>query len=226
MRRTIILAATALATLAPAASAAPLATIRVETLRRELVAQTPVGSARAYLDSAGAAHALAPNTALGQLVALGSALGVPTTIQYFAAYNEGLFEAFGSAHGGANGGWNFAVNGVPATIGADQTTLHRGDRVVWWMVTDFATQAAVEPLDLVVTADHHGRVVFTTRRWYAKGLAGALRGAAGAALLVNHKRYRVAANGRVTVTLRRGVVYTAQATAAGSIASQTITGRA
>src|SRR4051794_36074145 len=78
--RAIVATLAVLAIAAPTAAAAP-ATIRVETVSRELVPDVGSGSVRSYVDTTGAAHVLAPRTALGQIVALAAKRDVPVTVQ-------------------------------------------------------------------------------------------------------------------------------------------------
>ncbi len=48
-----------------------------------------------------------------------------STVQFFASFNSGLLQRFGSGQS-ATGGWQFTVNGVPSQVGAD--TRRRAER--------------------------------------------------------------------------------------------------
>ena len=155
--RAIVATLAVLAIGAPAAAAAR-PTIRVETVGRELVAPVANGSVRSYVDTAGAAHVLAPRTALGQIVALGARRDVPVTVQYFASFDSGLLQRFGSGRS-ATGGWQFTIDGVPPQVGADRAVVPNGAEVVWWLIDDFGTQGAFLPLDLDLVATDRKSVV-------------------------------------------------------------------
>jgi hypothetical protein len=222
-RRAIVATLAVLAVAAPAASAAT-ATIRVETVARELVPPVTSGSVRSYVDTTGAAHVLAPRTALGQIVALAAKRDVPVTVQFFASFNSGLLQRFASGRS-ATGGWQFTVNGVPSQVGADQAVVRRGAEVVWWLIDDFGTQGAFLPLDLdLVSKKANGDVRFRVTRFDSG--SGKVIGARGASLRVNGHSHIVSASGFVTVHLRPGQRFQARATAPASVRSERVSGKA
>ena len=137
----------------------------METVSRELVPPVGSGSVRSYVDTTGAAHVLAPRTALGQIVALAAKRDVPVTVQFFASFNSGLLQRFASGQS-ATGGWQFTVNGVPSQVGADTAVVPRGAEVVWWLIDDFGKQGSFLPLDLdLVSKKANGDVRFRVTRF-------------------------------------------------------------
>jgi hypothetical protein len=211
-----------LAIAAPTAAARP--TIRVETVKRELVRPLPSGSVRSYVDTDGAAHVLPARSALGQVVALGARLDVPVGIQFFPSFSSGLLQRFGSGRS-ATGGWQFTVDGVPSQVGADVTVLPRNAEVVWWLIDDFATQGGLLPLDLdVVSTSRRGTVKFRVTRF--DPATGKVHGAKGATLRVAGRSVKVPASGNVSVRLRHGHRFHARATAPNSIRSEQVSGQA
>jgi hypothetical protein len=221
-RRAIVATLALLAVAAPASAATP--TIRVETVTRELVPPVTNGSVRSYVDTAGAAHVLAPRTALGQIVALGARRDVPVTVQFFASFNSGLLQRFGSGQS-ATGGWQFTVNGVPSQVGADTAVVPNGAEVVWWLVDDFGTQGSFLPLDLdLVSKKANGDVRFRVTKFDTA--TGKVLGARGAKLRVNGHNHTVPASGFVTVRVKPGTRFSARATQASTIRSERVSGRA
>jgi hypothetical protein len=221
-KRAIVATLALLATAAPAAAAPP--TIRVETVSRELVPPLTNGSARSYVDTAGAAHVLPARSALGQIVAVAARRDVPVTVQFFASFNSGLLQRFASGRS-ATGGWQFTVNGVPSQVGADVATVPNGAEVVWWLIDDFGKQGALLPLDLdLVSKRPNGAVRFRVTRFDSG--SGKVLGARGATLRVNGHNHVVPASGFVTVHVRPGTRFTARATSPTSIRSEQVSGRA
>jgi hypothetical protein len=220
-RRAIVATLAVLAVAAPASAATP--TIRVETVSRELIQPVRSGSVRSYVDTAGAAHALAPRTALGQIVALAARRDVPVTVQFFASFNSGLLQRFASGQS-ATGGWQFTVDGVPSQVGADAAVIPRGAEVVWWLIDDFGTQGSFLPLDLdLVSKKANGDVRFRVTKFDAA--TGKVAGAKGATLRVNGHNHAVSASGFVTVRVKPGTRFAARATAPSTIRSERVSGK-
>jgi hypothetical protein len=220
--RAIVATLALLAVAAPASAATP--TIRVETVARELVPPVTNGSVRSYVDTAGAAHVLAPRTALGQIVALAARRDVPVTVQFFASFNSGLLQRFGSGQS-ATGGWQFTVNGVPSQVGADTAVVPSGAEVVWWLIDDFGKQGSFLPLDLdLVSKRANGDVRFRVTKFDTA--SGKVIGAKGAALRVNGHNHTVPASGFVTVRVKPGKRFQARATAPSTIRSEQVSGKA
>ena len=221
-RRAIVATLALLAVAAPASAATP--TIRVETVTRELVPPVTNGSVRSYVDTAGAAHVLKPRTALGQIVALGARRDVPVTVQFFASFNSGLLQRFGSGQS-ATGGWQFTVNGVPSQVGADTAVVPGGAEVVWWLIDDFGKQGSFLPLDLdVVSKKANGDVRFRVTKFATA--SGKVLGAKGAVLRVNGHNHTVPASGFVTVHVKPGTRFSARATQPSTIRSEQVSGKA
>lgn len=221
--RAIVATLALLAVAAPASAATP--TIRVETIKRELVRPVTSGSVRSYVDTAGAAHVLAPRTALGQIVALAARRDVPVTVQFFASFNSGLLQQFANGRSSATGGWQFTVDGVPSQLGADATVVESGAEVVWWLIDDFGTQGSFLPLDLdLVSKKANGNVRFRVTKFDTA--TGKVVGAKGAKLRVNGHNHTVPASGFVTVHVKPGTRFAARATAPSTIRSERISGKA
>jgi len=211
-----------LAVVAPVAAARP--TVRVETVKKEILGPTASGSVRSYVDTVGPAHVLPARSALGQVVAVGARYDVPVDVQFFASFSSGLLTRFGSAQS-KTGGWQFTVNGAPPPVGADATVVPRNAEVVWWLIDDFATQGGLLPLDLdLVAHTRRGTLKFKVTRFDAG--TGKVAGAKGAKLRINGRSLTVPANGVVTVRLKHGRAFTARATRADSIRSEAIRGKA
>jgi hypothetical protein len=219
--RAIVATLAVLAVAAPASAATP--TIRVETVKRELTQPVTSGSVRSYVDTAGAAHVLAPRTALGQIVALAARRDVPVTVQFFASFNSGLLQRFANGQSSATGGWQFTVNGVPSQVGADTAVIPSGAEVVWWLIDDFGTQGSFLPLDLdVVSKKANGNIRFRITK-FDPG-TGKVAGAKGATLRVNGHDHAVSASGLVTVHVKPGTRFGARATAPSAIRSERVSG--
>ena len=101
---------------------------------------------------------------------------VHVTDSSFGRYVDqiGLFAPFGSS------GWTYKVNGVSPPVGADQYTLHDGDRVLWYWAT-FSSAGGPPTLLLERSRKNCYRV-------YAQDDTGARRGAVGAVLHVGSGR--------------------------------------
>jgi hypothetical protein len=216
-------AALALACAPVAASAATRATLRIVTPSRTVLgAHAPlVGATRSYLDDAGTPHALKPNTVMGQLVAGTAFFGLPLDVAFNAQLGGGFVSSIDGIAGGSKGFWELFVNDRAATVGAEAATFKAGDEVVWLLDPDFAAPGPFY-LDLNVVRRRRGRVTFAVVK------AGGTQpvAAVGATIRVNGRILRTAANGRVSVQLRRGRPFQARATMHGAVRSQVVGGRA
>ena len=221
--RAIVATLALLAVAAPASAATP--TIRVETVTRELVPPVTNGSVRSYVDTAGAAHVLKPRTALGQIVALGARRDVPVTVQFFASFNSGLLQRFGSGQS-ATGGWQFTVNGVPSQVGADTAVVPSGAEVVWWLIDDFGKQGSFLPLDLDLGRRRRRTATCGSASRKFDTASGKVIGAKGAVLRVNGRNHTVPASGFVTVHVKPGTRFSARATQPSTIRSEQVSGKA
>lgn len=215
-------AAVALLVTPSAVAGGGCATLRVETIERTVLgSRAPaVCSARSYLDSAGTAHALAASTAMGQLVSATGWLGLALEVT-FSDQLGGFVSAIGGASGGSTGFWSLYVDNRFSQEGAETATVSRGDEIVWVLDPDF-NQAGPEFLDLDIVRARGGVVVAAVTRVGEQGTEPAR----GATLRVNGRRVTVGASGRATVRLRSGSRFTAQATQAGVIRSEVVSGRA
>ncbi len=124
-------AVTALAVLAgPAAAVAAsgrLVEVRAVSTTRDVIRPSVTGTAQAYTDDAGVAHALAGPTALGALVTAANAQGRTVTGTYFPSFSDLLVTRIAGVHpASATGFWSFFLNGAPAQTGAGSTPVKRG----------------------------------------------------------------------------------------------------
>ena len=182
-----------------------------------------VGSTRSYLDGDGVAHALAPNTVLGQLVAGAALEGAELGIGFNAQFG-GFVDSIGGLRA-ANGFWALYVDNATSPLGAESATIKDGQEVVWILDPDFNTPGPTF-LDLdPVKASGVPGVSFYTFGVTKAGGDGPVA-AKGATVIVNGKRYTANARGRVTVELRSGTAWTARATLKGSIRSDVLRGTA
>jgi hypothetical protein len=230
MTRTRVLAAVTAALLAApvaAQAAGPRATVRAMTATQTVLpGDQAVGAARAYLDGDGVAHALSPNTVLGQLVAGAALEGADLGIGF-----NPQFGGFVNAIGGiapANpdvGSWSLFIDNALAATGAETATIKKGQEVVWILDPDFTTPGPTFlDLDPVRAAAVPGTFWFT----FAVTLAGGEKPvpAKGATVILNGRPHKVNARGRVTIEVRQGADWTARATLKGSIRSETLRGTA
>jgi hypothetical protein len=224
MTRTRVLAAAAVAALAvpgAAQAAGVRATVRAETATKTVLdGAQPYGAARAYLDTDGTPHALAPNTVLGQLVTATSAVGADVGIGFDAQFG-GFVGSIGGAAAPASGFWQLFVDNVSSTTGAETTTIRKGQEVVWVLDPDFNTPGPTF-LDVDLLSQRGRRYTFRVT------LAGGAKPvpAKGATLSLNGEKVKVPASGRVAARIEKGTDWTARAALAGSIRSETLSGSA
>jgi len=198
----------------PAAQAARSA-VRVTALAGDLVPQTVSGAARSYVDATGTPHALAANTALGQLAAVTATADVPLTVGYssFGAYVSGIGElAYGNAY------WELFVDNRPSDAGAETTIVDPAKEIVWLLNPDY-TKPDPTFLDLDRRRSSGGRVTLAVTR------SGTVpKPAAGARVRVNGRTYTADRAGIVRARVRGA--WTARATAKGAAASERLSGTA
>lgn len=216
-----LIGAAAVLTLVPAglAAGAPCPSLRAESPARTVIPAAGVCSSLAYLDTAGVPRALAPRTALGQLVAGASASGAGVGIS-FDAQLGGFVGSIGGVAPGPNGFWELIVDDSASQTGASTTILRPRQEVVWLLDPDFNAPGPFV-LDLDVVRAGAGVVVLTVKRTDGDTITPAR----GARVSVNGDVVRTNAKGRVRVRLGRGAEFAARATLAGSVRSQVRTGR-
>lgn len=215
-----LIGAAAALTLVPAglAAGAPCPSLRAETPARTVIPAADVCSSLAYLDTAGVPRALAPRTALGQLVAGASSLGVGAGISFNDQFG-GFVGSIGGATPGPDGFWELLVNNASSQTGASTRILDPIQEVVWLLDPDVNT-----PGPFVLDLDIVG----------ARGRALALRvqrtdgttttPAAGARVALNGTVVKANAKGLATVRIERGTNFSARAVLAGSVRSEIVSG--
>lgn len=160
-RSLLVAAAVIGAALIPTASA-DAATLRVVAGKRTLLSVTQVnaGSTRSYIDTAGRAHRLRANTALGQLVAANAFYNTYIRVGYMSGLG-GFVTTIAGIPAPEGGYWALFVNGDMAMLGADSTVIGRDDAVVWLADDDYSS--ANGPWAYQLSADEHanGTVTFT-----------------------------------------------------------------
>jgi hypothetical protein len=196
------------------AGGAPCPSLRAESPARTVIPVADVCSSVAYLDSTGTPRALAPKTALGQLVAGAGSRGLGLGIS-FDPQLGGFVSSIGGVAPGPTGFWQLIVDNRSSQTGASTTILSPRQEVVWLLDPDFNAPGPFV-LDLDVVRARGGvlalKVVRTDGTKVTPG-RGARVSVNGAVLIAN-------ANGRATVRLKRGTEFTARATLAGSVRSQ------
>lgn len=216
--RLCIATAVALLVCVPAAGAAR-GTVRVMTAEHDLIGPAPQlsGAVRAYLDDTDTAVTLPPGTVMGQLFAAAAVHDLAVSV-HVSAFG-GFVTAIGGVAPDPNAGfWELFVNDQPASVGADQTTLHTGDEVVWVLDPDFTTPGP-SFLDLDMVRRRPGRAVLHVTRVDETGAAAA----AGARVRVRGHWYTAGAGGDVTVRVRGA--WSARARLSGSISSPVLSAR-
>ena len=173
------------------------ATIRVTSAKQTYLSnyEWTAGSARAYLDDAGAANVLPANTALGQIVAAAAFTSTPLTISQYAGLGP-YVATIGTQKVGAKGAWDIYVNGKTPSVGAGALILKKQDHVIWFLDDDYEKKGPII-LDAQVTVRANGDVAVVVRQADGTGLSPAK----GAAVLVDGAKVGVTdAKGRFTYT--------------------------
>lgn len=201
------------------AAGAPCPTLRAETPSRTVIPAVEACSSVAYLDAAGVPRALAPRTALGQLVAGASVLGKPVGITFNAQFG-GFVAAIGGVAAGPTGFWELIVDGRSSQTGASTTILRPRQEVVWLLDPDVDAPGPFV-LDLDVVRARAGVLALRVGRTDGERSTPAR----GARVSVNGAVTRADGAGRVRVRLDRGTAFTARATLAGAARSQVREGR-
>jgi hypothetical protein len=201
------------------AAGAPCPSLRAETPARTVIPVADVCSSRAYLDSTDTPRALAPRTALGQLVAGASSRGLGLGIS-FDPQLGGFVTSIGGVAPGATGFWQLIVDNRSAQTGASTTILAARREVVWLLDPNFNAPGPFV-LDLDVVRARGGVLALKAVRTDGTTITPAR----GARVRVNGTVLIANANGRATVRLGRGTAFTARATLTGSVRSQLRTGR-
>jgi hypothetical protein len=196
-RQASILAALALlaAALAPAAHAARVH-VRVEGRTRTLFGATEpqLNASTSALDALEAAS-------------VGGEFYYHVSQTGFGPYVDQI----GRFRGVGTSGWVFKVNGESPPVGADQTRLKDGDRVLWYWAS--FGEAAGGPPTLRLVRDRRG-----CYRVLAEDDRGARAAAVGAVLSVDGRRIRTRA-ARACLGPHRGLV---RATRSGSVRSNAV----
>jgi hypothetical protein len=165
MRTRNLLVAVAIIGVGIVPATAQAATLRVVTPTKTLFGAeaTHVGSAHAYLDSTGKAHALKPRTALGQLVAATGYTGTSLTAIHTPGMGAYVSRIFG-VPSPKTGYWALIVNKRPAMVGADSLILKKTDEVVWIADDDYSSKNGPFVYDLDAKTNADGTVTFTAWR--------------------------------------------------------------
>ncbi len=168
--RTIVAAALTAALVVPMAHAAPGQRnhLRVVDARKNVLDYKAVGAARSWADTAGGAHALGPNTAMGQLVAGAAFAGLDVGIE-----PSSFVTSIDGVPGGATGSWALLIDNAMSPVGAADATLSAGQEVVWLRDPDFAS-AGPAYLDLDATATARGGLSLLVTRVALDAVGGAV----------------------------------------------------
>lgn len=221
LSRARLIGATVVLCLIPAsiATALPCPSLRVEAPAGTIIPAEDVCSTRAYLDDAGVAHALAPKTALGQLVAGAGSLGFPLGITFNAQFG-GFVGSIGGVAPGPTGTWSLLVNNRLSQTGASTTILKPSQEVVWLLDPDF-NRPGPFVLDMDVVRSSGGVLVVKVVR--TDGIK--VTPAKGARVNVNGTTVIANANGRARIKLTPNAEYSAVATLPRTLQSQVQNGQ-
>ena len=215
MRTRTILAAAAIGAVAILPATADAATLRVVSGKRTIlsVRQVNVGSARAYLDTAGRSHRLKANTALGQLITANAFYNTYLRISYMSGLGAYVTRIAGVA-APKKGYWALFVNGDMAPLGADSTIVHRDDSVIWIGDDDYSSKNGPWVFQLDANARASGMVTFTGVR-----IGGAKATPAKGVPLVVNGEQTVTLDGDGKATVRLSGAWTATLAARGRTAA-------
>ena len=133
----VALAAACAAGLASAPSAVALDTvIRVEGASANLIPESAIpiegsGTAQVF-DDAFAPVDVSRASAFWQLFRATASTGLGLGFTYFPSFNSVLVQRIGSDANAGGAGWQYRVDHVAPPVGASDTTLAQGDRVLWY----------------------------------------------------------------------------------------------
>ena len=151
--RLSLAAASAAALVAVPVATALDTTIRVEGSSATLIPESAIpiegtGNATVF-DKNFAAVDVSRSSAFWQLYRATSSTGLGFTFEYFPAFSSSLVQKVGPDENVGSVGWQFRVNHVAPSVGADATILAQGASVVWY----YGGFDAVRELDVTPSSD-------------------------------------------------------------------------
>ncbi|WP_217921680.1 DUF4430 domain-containing protein [Miltoncostaea oceani] len=218
LRATLASACAATLLAAPVASAVDTV-VRVEGSTTTLVPESAIpiegtGTSTVY-DTNSAPVDVSRGSAFWQLYRATSSTGLGFGFEYFPAFSAILVQRIGPDANAGAVGWQYRVNRVSPPVGASDTTLAAGDRVLWYYgAADGARELEVTPSgDRIGTG---GSFTVSVTSYAADGSAAP---AAGAQVRYGATAATADAAGQVTLVAQGTGLQTVQATRAGDIRS-------
>lgn len=204
--------------------AAPLATALDTTIRVEGSTSTLIPESAIPIEGAGSATVYDTNftpvdvsrsSAFWQLYRATQSTGLGMGFEYFPAFSSTLVQKIGSDQNAGSAGWQFRVNHVGASVGADATTLPQGASVLWY----YGGPDAVRELDVTPSADKVTRGTSFTVRVTSYSDTGEAAPGAGATVRYGQSSGTADGAGAVTFIGQGNGTQPVVATRAGDIRS-------
>ena len=214
------LAAACAAGLVAAPAALPLDTvIRVEGSSANLVPESALpiegdGTATVF-DSGFRSVDVSRASAFWQLYRATSSTGLGLSFTYFPDFGSVLVDKVGADANAGTAGWQFRVNHVGPSVGADATTLKQGDQVLWY----YGAADGARELDVTPSADRVTSGTSFTVKVTSYGADGAAAAGAGAVVRYGQATATAGAEGQVSFIAQGAGTQTVTATRAGDIRS-------
>ncbi len=214
------LAAACAAGLVAAPAALPLDTvIRVEGSSANLIPESAIpiegeGTATVF-DSQFQSVDVSRASAFWQLYRATSATGLGLSFTYFPAFTSVLVDKVGSDANAGTAGWQFRVNHVGPSVGADATALKQGDSVLWY----YGAADGARELDALPSADRVAAGTSFTVKVTSYGADGAAAPGTGAVVRYGQASATAGADGQVSFVAQGAGTQAVSATRAGDIRS-------
>jgi len=214
------LAAACAAGLVAAPAALPLDTvIRVEGSSANLIPESAIpiegDGAATVFDSQFQSVDVSRASAFWQLYRATAATGLGLSFTYFPAFTSVLVDKVGVDANAGTAGWQFRVNHVGASVGADATPLKQGDSVLWY----YGAADGARELDVTPSADRVGSGTSFTVKVTSYGADGAAAPGTGAVVRYGQATATAGADGQVSFIAQGAGTQTVSATRAGDIRS-------
>ena len=214
------LATACAAGLVAAPAALPLDTvIRVEGSSANLIPESAIpiegdGTAQVF-DSQFAPVDVSRASAFWQLYRATSATGLGLSFTYFPAFSALLVDKVGTVANAGTAGWQYRVNHVGATVGADATPLYQSDSVLWY----YGAADGARELDVTPSSDRVPTGTSFTVKVTSYGADGAAAPGTGAVIHYGQATATADAGGSATFVAQGAGTQPVAATRAGDIRS-------
>jgi hypothetical protein len=216
------LAAACAAGLVAAPAALPLDTvIRVEGSSASLIPESAIpiegdGTATVF-DSQFQSVDMSRASAFWQLYRATASTGLGLSFTYFPAFTSVLVDKVGTDANAGTAGWQFRVNHVGPSVGADATALKQGDAVLWY----YGAADGARELDVTPSADRVASGTSFTVKVTSYGADGAAAAGTGSVVRYGQSTATAGADGQVSFIAQGAGTQTVSATRAGDIRSAT-----